>query len=296
MKRYALYSLITKLAVLTLCALFLLQPQARAQGMTGYVVIFPSVGLAPGQSLRLTLFNPDGAPVRAQAQIHHAGGVLVAMGDGSVRAGTFRTFEFKRNDIPLPGDPGTGRLQLRYSVKLAFSDAIKPIAVSAEIVSILDGTSNTIFLGEVMPSSHNSGGNDVLIGGSGRDILMGIIPGQTLRVSLFNPPSSDSSRRAVGGHVKIFDGSGNLIAQSPELTIPSDEFRHFDFDRNALHLPGDLGTGRLQLRARLEMSGDSEGTAQLMPSLELIDNNNGRSHYYWWSESRTYTLTVTEPF
>ena len=99
--------LLAMLTVTALVALCFLQTQGYAQGMTGYIVIFPSVGLAPGQTLRLTLFNPDGAPVGAQAQIHHSGGILVGLGDGSVRAGAFHSFDFNRGDIPLAGEAGT---------------------------------------------------------------------------------------------------------------------------------------------------------------------------------------------
>ncbi len=76
--------LIAKLAALALSAICFLQAPVRAQEMTGYTVMFPSVGLASGQSLRLTLFNPNGTPVRIQAQIHYEygtkGGVNVGVG------------------------------------------------------------------------------------------------------------------------------------------------------------------------------------------------------------------------
>src|SRR5688572_5223543 len=81
-------NLITKLATLALSMLCFLQGQIHAQRMTGYILIFPSVGLAPGQTLRLTLFNPDDASVRAQARVH-PGGVNFIFVDGSVRAGDF---------------------------------------------------------------------------------------------------------------------------------------------------------------------------------------------------------------
>jgi TonB family protein len=75
--------LIAKLAALALSAICFLQAPVRAQEMTGYTVMFPSVGLAPGQILRLTLFNPNGTPVRAQAYAHSAGAHIL-LGDGSV--------------------------------------------------------------------------------------------------------------------------------------------------------------------------------------------------------------------
>jgi hypothetical protein len=280
MKRHiARYVLIARLAALALSALCFLQDSVRAQGMTGYIVIFPSVGLAPGQSLRFTLFNPNGEPVRAQAQIHHAGGMLVGLADGSVRAGAFHSFDFKRSDIPLTGEVGTGRIQLRPSVRLTFSEAINPVIASMETVEVRDGTSNTVFVGEIIPSQVGGGGNDILTSGFGNDIIMGIVPGQTLRVTLFNPPSSESEAQSepVGAHVKIFDGSGNLITQSQELVIPPGEFRSFDFNRFALSLSGEPGTNRAQARIKPFFNFQSELLSPVLASFEIIDNSAGKT-------------------
>src|SRR5262245_23327934 len=91
--------LIAKLAALTLSAICFLQAPVRAQEMTGGAVMFPSVGLAPGQSLRLTLFNPNGTPVRSQAQIYYQhgfqGGVYVASGFVTNNRDEFHSFDFR---------------------------------------------------------------------------------------------------------------------------------------------------------------------------------------------------------
>jgi hypothetical protein len=281
MKRYILRNLlIVKLTALAVAALCFAQAPARAQEMTGYIVIFPSVGLAPGQSLRFTVFNPDGAPLRAQAQIHHSGGVLVCLGDGSVRAGGFHSFDFKRSDIPLAGEADAGRIQLSPSVRLSFSDAIKPVVASMEIIEIKDGTSNTIFIGEIIPSiPGGAGGNNVHIEGAARDILMGIIPGQTLRVTLFNPPAFESGTQSesVNGHIKVFDGGGNLIAQSSEQAVRPGEFRSFDFDRHALPLSGAPGTNRAQTRIKPFFDFESERLSRVLASFEIVDNSTGKT-------------------
>lgn len=277
--------LITRLAVLVLFTLSVATQPVMAQYSGTHLlyqdIFIPSVGLAPGQSLRFTLFNPDGAPVRAQVKLHHTGGVLVALGDGSVRSGAFHSFDFKRSDILLPGEAGTGRIQLRGSVRLTFSEAINPLALSPIVVSmetITDGTSNTVFFVEI-PPSRSGGGRDVLLGGNGGDYLMGIAPGQKLRVTLFNPPSSESETRgaSVGGHVKVFNGSGNLIAQSPELAIPPGEFRSFDFDRHELNLPGEPGTDRAHVRMEPVFNFSSKRLARGLASVEIVDNSTGKT-------------------
>jgi hypothetical protein len=289
MKRYVARNVpIRRLAVLALGALCILETPVRAQGMTEYIVIFPSVGLAPDQSLRLTLFHRDGAPVRAHARIHHSGGILVGLGDGSVRAGAFHSFVFKRSDIALPGESGTGRLQLSASLRLAVGGPRKTmdkLSVSMETVSVADGLSSTLFVGEILPAPSRGSGNDTIQSGFGNDTMIGIVPGQTLRVTLSNPPSSWSMAKSspVIGRVKFFDESGDLIAQSDESAIPPGESRSFDFDRDALSLPGETATGRLQARASWSLMARDASTrrpntsSRVAASFELIDNLTGKT-------------------
>ncbi len=287
------FNLIVGSVALALLALCFLQAQVRAQGMTEQILVSPPVGLASGQSLRFSLFIPDGTPVRAQVKLHDERGAIIAQSNKAViPLGQFRSFDFNRSDISLAGE-GTGRIQLRASirtVRLTFSEAVDPVVALMEIVEVKDGTSNTVFVGEAFPSQTGGSGNDVLNSGFGNDMLMGFAPGQTLRVSLFNPPSSGSEaqRKPVGGRVKLFDSRGNLIAQSPDLVIPPGEFRPIEFNRYALPLPGEPGTGRLQVRVRLEVATadpfsfttDPKATGQLAASYELIDNT-GKTTASW---------------
>lgn len=282
MKRYiARHILMARLAALALSALCFLQAPVRAQETTD-TVIFPSVGLASEQRVSLTLFNPNGTPVRAQAQIHNAGGMQVGLGDGSVRfltysiqAGAFHSFDFNHSDIRLPGEAGTGRKQIRPSVRLTFSEAINPVVASMEIISS-DGTSNTILASEVIPSVPSSGGGrDVLIGGDARDVLMGIPLGKKLRVTIFNPRSS--GLEYLPSRVKLFEANGYLIAQSDELVIPSGEFRSFDFNRDALPLLGEPGTNRAQVRIKPFFNFQSERLSPVLASFEIVDNSTGRT-------------------
>jgi hypothetical protein len=284
MKRYIVRNiLIAKLAALALSVLCFLQAPVRAQELTGYTVMFPSVGLAPGQKLRLTLFNPNGTPVRMQAQIYFEsgfqGGVYVASGFVTNNRDEFHSFDFHRSDIPTVGEAGTGRIQLHPSVRLTFSGAINSVVASMEIIEVRDGTSNTFFVGEIIPSQGGGSGNDTINSGFGNDIIMGIVPGQTLRVTLFNPPFSESGAQnePVGGHVKVFDGSGNLIAQSPEQVIPPGKFRSFDFNRGALPLAGEPGTNRANVRIKPFYNFRSERLSPVLASFEIVDGSTGRT-------------------
>ncbi|HYV05476.1 MAG TPA: H-X9-DG-CTERM domain-containing protein [Blastocatellia bacterium] len=276
---------IVKLAAMALITLCSLQTQADAQETNRYIVMFPSVGLAQGQRLRLTLFNPNSEPVRARAMSHHSGGIQVALGDGSVRFvshGISQSFDLDRSDIPLTGEEGTGRLQLRASFELGIAApaTIERLTVSMETISISDGTSNTVFFAEVVPSAPgSSGGTEVLVGSDARDVLMGIVPGQTLRVTLFNPPPSDSQPQPprANGHVKVFDGRAYLLAQSDEAVIPSGAFRSFDFYRDSFASQGEQGTHRQQVRVDPIFEFRSQRLSRVLVSFEIVDNRTGKT-------------------
>ena len=71
-------------------------------------------------------------------------------------------------------------------------------------------------------------------------------------------------------------------------TVPMDWIRAFDFPRQAISLPGEPGTGRLQVRAVLEVRCTNltrteaktieEKAAEILPSaLELFDNSTGKT-------------------
>jgi hypothetical protein len=281
MKLYiARHILMAKLAALALSALCFLQAPVRAQETTSNV-IFPSVGVGSEQRLSLTLFNPNGTPVRAQAQIHNAGGMLVGLGDGSVRflqasisGGAFYSFNISHSDIRLQGEAGTDRKQIYASVSLTFSEASKPVVASMEIIEVRDGTSNTVIFGEILPSQGGGSGNDIITSGFGNDILMGIVPSKKVRVTLLNQPASGTEAR---GHVKVFDRGNILIAQSPELVIPSGEFRSFDLNRNEIPLAGEPGTNRAQVRIKPFFNFESERLSPVLASFEIVDVSTGKT-------------------
>lgn len=136
---------------------------------------------------------------------------------------------------------------------------------------------------------------------------VGFVPGQTLRMTMAH------ISREAGGQLPLpnvrvgawlLDSSGRIIAQSGEVQIQPNKLHSFDFDRAAINLRGEPGTGRLQVSVRLDMhvdepyhfTDDPKASGLLAPSLELIDNNTGRSHIHWHIDNRTYTMTVSEPF
>ena len=110
---------------------------------------------------------------------------------------------------------------------------------------------------------------------------IGIVGGQTIRVGHF--AMGDGSVRAVGGHVKVFDGAGVAVMDIPIREVQLGESDHIDIRRRDLSHVGDPLTGRLQIRLEIlvvyadsrRKTGDSTGV--FPPSFELVSDETGQS-------------------
>jgi hypothetical protein len=108
------------------------------------------VGVVPGQTLRLTVFN-TGAPrtdrhdrddrMRTVVVILDGGGEVVARsGEVAVGPGAFHAFDFRRADIALAGEPGTGRAQVRVQVRHRFFAVVDRTQVQTALELVDDAT------------------------------------------------------------------------------------------------------------------------------------------------------------
>ena len=95
------------------------QPQITRSGATAMV------GLARGQRLRFSAFNPSttessrehNEPVRMQLKLYDASGVVIAASpEVVIPPGEFRFVDFNREDLPIAGEPDTQRAQVRTQV------------------------------------------------------------------------------------------------------------------------------------------------------------------------------------
>ena len=96
----------------------------------GVVILFESLpgGLVRGETLRISVLNPQekgaGAGDGRKYKMLVAAVILDARGDRiahrpetEVPASEFRSFDFSRDELPLAGEPGTGRLQVRAQIR-----------------------------------------------------------------------------------------------------------------------------------------------------------------------------------
>jgi hypothetical protein len=246
-------------------------------------------GVARGQTMRFTLFNPSEpdsvSSLRAQVKLFDAQGrVIDERAEVAIRPGEFRSFNFNRNDIPLAGEEGTGRLEVRGTILVMERRDISEarnnqIPTLVELVDNNTGAT-TAALSSYSPMlvvAKNIVGDDQMIT-LASSVLGGVARGQTMRFTLFKPsePDSVSSLRA---QVKLFDTQGRVIAESAEVAIRPGEFRSFNFNRNEIPLAGEEGTGRLEVRGTIRVVegrdiSEARGN-QILTFVELVDNRTG---------------------
>ena len=108
------------------------------------------------------------------------------------------------------------------------------------------------------------------------DTVMGIAPGQTLRLTFYNPTADT----VAGPHVRVFDGAGTLLLSYDHTPIESRRFDSFDIPYPALGLMfGEIGSGRRQVRVTTSIvfTGLESDANLFRPTWELIDTQSGQS-------------------
>jgi hypothetical protein len=133
---------------MTLAALSLLQLAVGAQSGSELIVTGQTglAGLARGEMMRFTAFNPvltDGGhpnePISLKLAVYDAQGALVASSPQvEIPPGQFRWIDFDYDDLPIAGEPGTTRNQVR-TVPLWGLRARGRLHVSTSL-DLIDGT------------------------------------------------------------------------------------------------------------------------------------------------------------
>ena len=140
------------LALLDLC---FVQQQVRAQEDGSLVFNTISCGVVRGQSTRFTVFNSNEPPeggrrplIFIQVMLFDAAGAVIARSDEiAIPPGEFRSVDFNRDDLPVAGEPGTGRVQTRAQVRYRsffLIDRTRAIGFVPSIELIDNGTGRTI--------------------------------------------------------------------------------------------------------------------------------------------------------
>ena len=267
-----------------------------------YQTIWINPGLSRGQTLRYTWANsndPDPRnrklePSRIRVRLLAPDRTVIAQTESpAVDPGQFQSFDFNRDEINLPGEDPTGRLQtlleatvigqlkfhhviLKQGILDTFDDAMEIIDNGGGRTTVGSGGGvNGLILND-SPGKEYHNPKSFQIISAGKDRSIGMVPGQTLRVSALNPPSArgdDGERLNV--QVTLLLSDGQVIAQSDEITLEPGQFHFFEFKRADLPLAGESG-GRLQVHARVIW--DKLRLRREFPSLvEIVDESTGKT-------------------
>lgn len=114
--------------------------------------------------------------------------------------------------------------------------------------------------------------------------------GQTLRFTWTNLNDYEPQKRVfepVHVQVKLRTSDGSVITQTEVPPVGAGQFQFFDFSRDELNVPGEAGTGRLQvlLEATVEFRRRNHATTLSMDldrpgssnAVEILDTLTGRT-------------------
>jgi len=266
-----------------------LQPVA-AQSGDGSVsfVSYAAIGIVPGERVRLSVANnaKSGGTSSLSFSYYMANypSSSVPLYESEwiqVPPGEFRFSDVSREDLNTAGEPGTGRAEVMLRVTMIAPAGSNPEDFPASLEVFEDA-----FQGDETDPKYR-----LIILAAERSKLnapIGFIPGQRLRYSFFNPNEEGSQPVRVQAY--IYDSYGNLLTQTDPVELRPGQAHTFDVNRDDLRVAGEERTGRLQVRAGIQVAlmDGSVRPVKLHVSREVVNNRTGSS-----SGGDYYTGTVS---
>jgi len=116
---------------------------------------------------------------------------------------------------------------------------------------------------------------------SGQTALVGLVSGEMIRFTAFNPLKTDDGRtnEPITLRLQIYDSHGALIAESPAVTIPPGEFRWVDFDYTELGTPPSGAGTRNQFRTTALWGVRASRRVHVSTLLEVLDSTTHASTF-----------------
>jgi hypothetical protein len=280
-------ALLTALALLVSCEF---QATVVAQDPDQPILLSAVFGLARDQSVRLTVLMPEGPAGIAHVKLFDGLGNSVAQtAEVRIPGGLFHSFHFDPADIHLVSEESTGRRQLRASCWIRVGGPwARRASATLEIIEassgITDGASNTFLVGE-----HCLGCPQVGPLGDLGNFSFGIVPGQSVRFSVFNSEeanSNDLRGKLLRITVKSGDVFGREVAVSRGLTILPGQFAWASFDYDDLTIEPENRTGRKQALFKLFAAVVKAPSPSVQPIIppgtllvtgEAVNNDTGKT-------------------
>ena len=265
-----------------LCEAGMLQP-VEAQMGDGSVrfVSYASLGIVDGEKVRLSVGNTE----QSSGTLTLSFSYYLAHGTNSssvplyeseliqVPPGEFRFSDVSRKDLKTEGEPRTGRANVLVKVTL-----IAPAGSSQEdFPSSLEVIKDETQDGESVQTDSKY---RLIILAAKRSKLnapIGFIPGQRLSYTFFNPNEEGSQPVRVQAY--IYDATGRLMTQTDPVELRPGQAHIFDVNYDDLRLAGEKLTGRVQVRAGIQVAlmDGSVRHVKIPVGMQLVDNSTGRT-------------------
>ena len=267
------------------------------------------VGLASGQTLRYSWANRTDAdaramfePLRIVVSLLAADGAVLAQDDGAtVEPGRIQFFDFSRSSIPRAGVAGTDQLQVRVHTKLLGRSKWAPVelkqgktAIYSDALELIDDATGVTVAG--MGGGFNELSMDDTAGKEksippglpsislASEFLVGLVPGQALRLNVSNPEAGSTGRQTKPLFAFLVeDMDGRALARGDQVGLDPGRAHSFEVAYGELMASSTL-TGRIQVRAEIRrffhgiVSRVGQGQDEIVPdSLEIVDSATGRT-------------------
>lgn len=157
---------------------------------------------------------------------------------------------------------------------------VRAMQPEAEAVAIVMGAA--INAGAVQSSGAHVLYQDIFI-------PVGLAPGQTLLYTWANINDPDPEKREFEPLrilVRLLAADGSVIAQTEAAAVGAGHSQSFYFDRDRISLPGEAGTGRVQARLEVTVTGRTTRSDTIpepvilesfADAVEVIDNSSGKT-------------------
>jgi hypothetical protein len=147
---------IYRLAALVLLALCFTQLPARARQSDGGEIELQSFswGVVHGQKARITVSNDDSPrAIQVTLRIWDSNRNQLAQREVVIPPGGFRSMDVDRDDISLPGESPTGRLQILVEVNLFVRDP-RPSGFSRAGAELIDNSTGKTTVAHIIGLRH----------------------------------------------------------------------------------------------------------------------------------------------
>jgi len=123
----------------------------------------------------------------------------------------------------------------------------------------------------------------------------GFVRGETSRISVTLQRLANPQQPTVSARIQLLDTEGRVISQSDEIRVEPGQIRFWDAPRDLIPVPGESGTGRLQVRTRIVVRASTTDfdPESLMPTIEIIDGNTGSTLH---KNDGTFKIFTCSPY